>query len=83
MNLNVIIALSSSQTLLFKTFWCKTTIIPPSLKTMEKLLTLLFQPALKEHIGPYQLTYRCKTSPLDDAVVPHHNIVFSLEKGKM
>ncbi|VDP04985.1 unnamed protein product [Schistosoma margrebowiei] len=57
-------------------------ITSPSLITMEKLLLLLIQPAIKEHNDPYQCAYRCKTSTLDALAVLHHNIVFNLEKGK-
>ncbi|VDP56525.1 unnamed protein product [Schistosoma curassoni] len=51
------------------------------LKTMEKLLMLPLQPAIKEHIDPYQFAYRCKRSNLDAIAVLHHNIVFNLEKA--
>ncbi|CAH8542477.1 unnamed protein product [Schistosoma mattheei] len=57
-------------------------ITSPFLKTMEKLLILPLQPAIKEHIDPYQFAYRCKRSTLDAVAVLHHNIVFNLEKGK-
>ncbi|CAH8499907.1 unnamed protein product [Schistosoma guineensis] len=49
---------------------------------MEKLLILPLQPAIKEHIDPYQFAYRCKRSTLDAVAVLHHNIVFNLEKGQ-
>ncbi|CAH8638816.1 unnamed protein product [Schistosoma bovis] len=52
------------------------------LKTMEKLLILPLQPAIKEHIDPYQIAYRCRRSTLDAVAVLHHNIVFSFEEGK-
>ncbi|VDP24128.1 unnamed protein product [Schistosoma margrebowiei] len=57
-------------------------IISPFLKTMEKLLILRLQPAIKEHIDPYQFVYRCKRNTLDAVAVLHHSIVFNLEKGK-
>ncbi|KAH9583718.1 hypothetical protein MS3_00008037 [Schistosoma haematobium] len=57
-------------------------ITSPFLKTMEKLLILTIQPAIKEHIDPYQFVYRCKRITLDDVAILHHNIVFNLEKDK-
>ncbi|CAH8654682.1 unnamed protein product [Schistosoma curassoni] len=57
-------------------------ITSPFLKTMEKLLILPLQPAIKEHIDPYQFAYRHKRSTLDAVTVLHHNIVFNLEKGQ-
>ncbi|CAH8594088.1 unnamed protein product [Schistosoma intercalatum] len=56
-------------------------ITSPFLKTMEKLLILPLQPAIKEHTDPYQFAYRRKRSALDAVAVLHHNIVFNLEKG--
>ncbi|CAH8551839.1 unnamed protein product [Schistosoma intercalatum] len=55
-------------------------ITSPFLKTMEKLLILTIQPAIKEHIDPYQFAYRCKRSTLDAVAVLHYNIVFNLGK---
>ncbi|CAH8500208.1 unnamed protein product [Schistosoma mattheei] len=57
-------------------------ITSPFLKTMEKLLILPLQPAIKEHTDPCQFAYRRKRSTLDAVAVLHHNIVFNLEKGK-
>ncbi|VDP06687.1 unnamed protein product [Schistosoma margrebowiei] len=58
------------------------TITSPFLKTMEKLLILPIQPAIKDHIEPYQFAYRHKKSTLNAVNVLHHYIVFNLEKGK-
>ncbi|VDO76582.1 unnamed protein product [Schistosoma margrebowiei] len=56
-------------------------ITSPFLKTMEKLLILPLQLAIKEHTDPYQFAYRRKRSTLDAVAVLHHNIVFNLEKA--
>ncbi|VDP69988.1 unnamed protein product [Schistosoma mattheei] len=50
-------------------------ITSPFLKTMEKLLILPLQPAIKEHTDPYQFAYRRKRSTLDAVAVLHHNII--------
>ncbi|CAH8590013.1 unnamed protein product [Schistosoma haematobium] len=57
-------------------------ITSPFLKPMEKLLILPLQPAIENHIDPYQFAYRRKRSTLDAVAVLHYNIVFNLEKGQ-
>lgn len=57
-------------------------ITSPFLKTIGKLLLLAFQSKLKENIDPYQLVHKCERSTSDASDVLHHNIVFSLERGK-
>ncbi|CAH8514879.1 unnamed protein product [Schistosoma curassoni] len=49
---------------------------------MKRLFILPLRPAIKEHIDPYQFSYRCKRSTLNPVAVLHHNMVFNLKKSK-
>ncbi|CAH8866196.1 unnamed protein product, partial [Trichobilharzia szidati] len=56
-------------------------ITSPFLKVMERLILLNLEPSLKPSNDPNQFAYKHSRCTLDAAVVPHHNIVSSLERG--
>ncbi|CAH8820961.1 unnamed protein product [Trichobilharzia szidati] len=48
---------------------------------MERLILLNLEPSLKPFNDPNQFAYKHSRSTLDAAVVLHHNIVSSLDRG--